>query len=149
MGRADFSRRKESCRNAVTHGFQVLGDDIKAESEVPRDVLEEGPLGLTLPENASHIWPEVTWIGVASALAGHAEGLAWIPAMNEVNAASPRLAVEGLEVSPDGSAVKDSIRHPGEQDVLRVRGVLDVADGAVVGLGKVESEVKASDASTE
>jgi len=147
--RTDFSRRKESCRNPVTHFFQLAGDDIKSESEVPGDVLEEAPLGLTLADDAGDLGPEVAWVVGPGSLTRNAERLARIAAMNNVNESAPRSGVELLEVAPDGSAVKDSIRHPGEEDVLWVRLDLDVTDRPVAGDGEMEPKVEPTDAGTE
>jgi hypothetical protein len=146
---ADFSRCKESRRNQVTHFDQVFGDHVEPKPQMPGDVLEEAPLGLTLADDAGDVGPEVAGVGLAEPLPGDAERLARIPAMNNVNQPSPRAGVELLEVSPHRCGVKESIRHPGEEDVLRVRFVLDVADGAVAGDGPLEAEVESADAGTE
>lgn len=116
---------------------------------MPGDVLEEAPLGLALAHDAGDVGPEVSRVGSAEALSGDGERLARIPAMNHVNESSPPLGIETLEIVPNGSPLKDSVRHPGEEDVLREPFDLDVADGAVLGLGDAEAEIEAGDPATE
>lgn len=69
--------------------------------------------------------------------------------MNNVNATPPSSGVKGAEVVPDRSAVKDSVRHPGKENVLAERFLLDIADRAVFGNGEFESEVDSADSGTE
>jgi hypothetical protein len=149
LRRADFSRRKESCRNPVTHFFQVLGDLLKSEREVPGDVLEEAPLGLALSNDSGNVGPEVAGVGGTGTVTCDTERLARIPAMNHVNESVPDPGIERLEIRPNGSSLKDSVRHPGEEDVLRVRLDLDVADRAIAGNGEMESKVEAANSRTE
>lgn len=146
MWRADFSRCKESCRNPVTHRFQVSGDDIKAESEVPGDVLEEAPLRLALADDAGDVGPEMALVCCASTLASDRERLARIPAMNDVNKSTPGFPGECSEIVPERPPIKEAICHPGTEDVLAARFLLDVADGSVAWNGEVESKVKPADA---
>lgn len=74
-----------------------------------------------------------------------AERLARITTMNHVNKTTPRSHVEPGDISPYGSPIKDSIRHPGEEDVLAVRVLFDPADCAVLRDGELDSEVKPAD----
>lgn len=145
---ADLSRREESCRNDVTQAFQVSGDFSKAEIDMTGDVLKEHQRRFGLGHDSGHMRPEVPGVFGASALAGDTERLARIAAMNDVNKSSPRAGVKDAEVSPDGSAVKDSIRHPGEEDFLAVRLDLDVADGAVLRDREVKPKIKTPNTST-
>ena len=69
--------------------------------------------------------------------------------MNDINESSTRSPVELLEVSPDGSSIKESLRHPGKEDVLAVRLDLDVADRAVLRDCEMESEIESTDPGTE
>ncbi len=146
---ADFRRCKESRRNSVTHLDQVSGDHVEPKPQMPGDVLEEAPLGLALADDAGDVGPEVPGVVGAETLAGDAERLARIPAMNNVNQASPVVPGKLLEVTPHRRGLKDSVRHPGEEDVLRERFVLDVADRPVAGDGELQAEVESTDATAE
>lgn len=146
---ANFRRRVESCRNAVTHRNQLAGDHVEPKPQMPAHVFEEHETGLTLSDHASDIWEEVSGIGVTLTLAGNRERLARVARSDAIHESTPRSSVELPEVSPDGSAVKDSIRHPGEEHVLRKRLDLDVADRAVRRDGERESKFEASDPGTE
>lgn len=147
--RADFSRRKESCRNPVTQRFQLAGDDIKSESEVPGDVLEEAPFRLTLPDDTSNVRPQMPLVLGSESLPRDRERLARIPAMNDVNKSTPGLPGECSEIVPERAPIKEAICHPGTEDVLAVRLLLDVADRPVAWDGQRQPEVKTSDAGTE
>jgi hypothetical protein len=149
MWGSDFRRRKESCRNPVTHFDQVTGDHVEPKPQMPGDVFEEAPLGLALSDDSGDIGPEVAGVFFTEPLASDAERLARIPAMNNVNQPSPLGAVELLEVSPHRRGVKLSVRHPGEENVLRECFDLDAADGAVAGDGEPQPEVNPADAGAE
>lgn len=65
--------------------------------------------------------------------------------MNDVNESSPGPAVELLEVVPERSPVKESVGHPGEEQILAGRLDLDVADRPVVRDDEPETKVNAAD----
>ena len=142
--RTDFIRRKESCRHAVTHAFQVSGDFAKSEAEMTGDVLKEAVRRLALGHDAGHMRPQVAGVVGSGSLAGEAERLARIPAMNNVNKSLPFAGVECSEIVPERPPIKDAICHPGAEDVLAERLLLDVTDRPVAGGCEVESEVNAS-----
>jgi len=80
---------------------------------------------------------------------GEGERLTRVASNDEIHCATPRSPVESFEISPDGSRRKESIRHAGEQDVLRELLDLDVADRPVAGDGSLEAEALGSDAGTD
>jgi len=55
--RADFLRRKQSCRNSEAEGSQIGPNSIEAESEVSGDILEEHDAGLNLRNDSSDRGP--------------------------------------------------------------------------------------------
>jgi hypothetical protein len=69
--------------------------------------------------------------------------------MNEVNEASPSVGLERLEVAPNGSAVNESVRHPGKEQVLTGAIDFDVADRSVIGDRVTKPEVDPTDAGAE
>jgi hypothetical protein len=147
VGRPDFRCREDPGRDAVAQVNEVANNVRRSAREVPGDVLEEAPLGLALADDVvSDVGPEVPGIGRSETLAEAGERLARIAAVNDVNASSPAPAVEGCEVSPDWSAVKESVRHPGAEDVAAGPLDLDVADRPVRRDCEGEPKVDTSDA---
>lgn len=67
---------------------------------MPGDVFEEAPLGLDLVDDAGNVWPEVSFIILATTLAGGAERLAWIPREDGVDMPAPCVTGEGAQVVP-------------------------------------------------
>jgi hypothetical protein len=137
MWRPDFLRRKESCRNPVTHCDQISEDHVSPKPQMPRDVFTEDVLGLALSDNPGELRPEVSGIGVSESLAGDTERLARIPAMYDVNQSSPREAIESPKVIPDWGRVQYPVGHAAREDAPREVFDLDVRDRPVTGDGKV------------
>jgi len=106
-------------------------------------ILQKDNCRLGLDHDPSNVRPEVALVLLTPALAGGAEGLAREPRSHAIHDATPCDAVEAGEVPPEGSAIQDSIRHPGEKDILREPLNLDVADRPVRRDGELEAEVKA------
>lgn len=111
------------------------------------DVLKEADFWFALGHDSGQIRPEMPGIRRAFPLSGGAERLARIASMNNVNKSPPRAGVEPLEVAPDWSAVKDSVRHSGEKYILAEPFNLNVADCSVA-KDAPESVVKSAYAGT-
>lgn len=75
------------------------------------DVLEEAPGGLALSKNSSDIWPEVTLVVFAAAMAGEAEWLAGVAASDAIHEATPWASVEGAQVTPDRRRSQATLLH--------------------------------------
>lgn len=110
-----------------------------------RDVLEEGPFWSDLGDDACHIRPEVAGIVFAEPRARERERLARITGSDDMNAAAPRSAVEGLEIVPDKSRSQGRICHPGHEDSRCETVSLDKAHSAISGLSDVQAEIQSSD----
>jgi hypothetical protein len=63
-----------------------------------------------------------------------------------MNAAAPRVAVEGSQIVPDRSRSQGRVRHPGHEDGRGESVSLDIAHGPVSGFGQVQPEIQSSDA---
>lgn len=100
MRRPDFSRREQSRRNPVAKADQVSGDLGKAEAEMMGDIFQEDEVGLDLADDAGHVRPQVTLVGLGPSLPGDGEWLARITGSDAMNAATPRAAVEGSQIRP-------------------------------------------------
>lgn len=96
---------------------------------MPAHVLEEAPLGLTLSNNASDIWPEVTRVVCSEPLTGDAERLARISPNDSRNAATPRSAVEGSQIRPYRRLIQPPRFHPRSQNFDCRCFVLHATDG--------------------
>ena len=64
------------------------------------DVLEEHERRLDFADDPGDVGPEVPGVVFTSLFAGDAEGSAGITSNDAMNAATPRLAVEGFEIAP-------------------------------------------------
>jgi hypothetical protein len=93
-----------------------------------RHIFQNDNCGFRLADDASDIGPEVAGVGVSFPLPGGREGLAREARSHAIHDTAPRASVEGAEVAPDRSPVKESVRHPGEEDVLAERVELGATD---------------------
>lgn len=66
-----------------------------------------------------------------------------------MNAAAPGPAVEAAQIVPDRSRSQGRVRHPGHENGRGESVSLDMANGAISGLGDVQSEIQSSDAGTK
>ena len=102
VGGADFRRREEAFRDPVAKAFEVWANNVEvAKPKVSAHVFEEAPSWLTLSDDSRDRGPEVPWVCGSEPLSGDAEGLTGITANDSLHAASPRAAVEGVQISPD------------------------------------------------
>jgi len=76
VGRTDFRRRKEACRNFVAHADQSAGDLGESEAEMMGDILEKDEGRLDLADDARDMRPEVARVLGAEALARDGKRLA-------------------------------------------------------------------------
>lgn len=147
--RADFRRREESCRKAVAHADQALGDFGKSEAQMMRDVLQEDEGRFAFADNSRDVRPQVPRVGRALALSCERERLARIARKEDVHAAAPRSAVEACNIVPDRSRIQGRVFHPGHEDGRGVGFPLDVTHSPVSADGEVQAEVESAGARTE
>ncbi len=149
MGRADFRRRKQSCRKAVAQRDQSAGDFGEAEAEMMGDVFEKDEGRLNLADDAGDMRPEVARVVRAPSLARHAERLARIARRDDIHRAAPRSAVECGNVVPDSSLIQGRVRHPRHESGRSVGFPLDMAHSSISGQGEGEAEIDPARAGTE
>ena len=107
------------------------------------NVFEKHAARFAFLNESSDVGPQPSFIVYPSSLASDRDWLARKASHDEINESFPGLAVKCSDVVPEGSPVKDSIRHPGEEDRLAERVALNVADRPRVRDGEFDSEVKA------
>jgi len=149
VGRADFRRREEACRKAVTHADQSCGDFGETEAEMMGDILEEDEGRFDLADDAGDMRPEVARVVRAPALASDRERLARIARSDDVHRAAPRAAVEGSNIVPDRSPIQGRVFHPRHENGRSVGFPFDMAHSSISGQGDGESEVDATSAGAE
>jgi len=99
---ADFRRREEAFRDPVAKAFEVWANNVpESKSKVSAHVLEEAPSWLTLSDDSRDRGPEVAGVLGAEPLAGNRKRLAGIASNDSSHSATPRSAVEGVQISPD------------------------------------------------
>lgn len=79
-------------------------------------------------------------------MAREGEGLAGITGSDEMNAAAPGPAVKGSQIVPDKSRSQGRVRHPRHESGRGESVSLDIANGAIPGLGDVHAEIQSADA---
>ncbi len=141
VGRADFRRRKQSCRKPVAQRDQSAGDFGEAEAEMMGDVFEEDEGRLDLADDPGDMRPEVARVIRAPALARHAERLARIARRDDIHRAAPRLAVECGNVVPDNSLIQGRVRHPRHESGRGICFPLDMAHSSISGQSEGKPEI--------
>lgn len=146
---ADFRRRKQSCRNDVTHADQFSGDFGKSEAEMMGDIFEEYDGCIAFADDARDVGPKVSRISRPKAPPGNREWLARIACSEDIHEAAPWSAVEGSNVVPDRCRIQGLVFHP-RHESSRCEGFpLDVTHSPVSGTGDVEAEIESAGACAE
>jgi len=110
-GVAGFGRAEYSCRNAVAQSLQWRDKGRKLSAGVPRDVLSEDKIRPALGGNAADFGGEEAFAIGPGALTGNRVVLAGIARSEDMNEATPRLAIEGSHVRPDRRRMKPPRFH--------------------------------------
>ena len=143
MGGADRGSAEQIPRRIVPDGGQSTEDGSEqSEPNKSRDVFENNPSGLNLPNDALDIRPEPPLVLGAELLARGADGLTWEASRDEIHNSAPRSAVEGCEIVPDRSSIQGRLFHPCHESGRCECFPLDVTDGAVVGEGDGEAKLE-------
>ncbi len=149
VGRTDFRRRKQACRNAVAHADQSSGDFGEPEAEMMGDVFEEDEGRLDFADDASDMRPEVSRVVRAPAFARDGERLARIARSDDVHRAAPRAAIEAGNVVPDRRWIQGRLFHPCHESGRGVGFPFDMAHSSISGDGNGEPEVEPACAGAE
>jgi hypothetical protein len=98
------------------HLGQISKNSSKPASSEHWGVFHENVAGFHFANDAGHFSPEsAAGPADAGSFAGGADVLAGKPSRNHVNTASPRLAVEGSHVVPNGEWLKAAVVLPGHE----------------------------------
>jgi len=146
---ARFSRSEQACLCAEAHSGKFVEDVGKSQIDMAFDVFAEDPFGLDFSDDAGDIGPEMPGIVDAPSFAGTAERLAGIAGRDDMNAATPRLAVKGFEIVPNKRCAQGRVFHPRHESGRSVSFPLDISHSPISGLGDMQSEVEAGVAGTE
>jgi hypothetical protein len=122
--------------------LKVSDDVLQAKGEMPGDVLEEAPFGADLGDDAGDIGPEVARIRLAFALPREGKRLAGITGSDDMNASTPRTAIEGFEIVPDRSRSQGRIRHPCHESGRGETVSLDITGSSICGFCEVKAEIE-------
>lgn len=147
--RADFRRRKQSCRKDVAHADQFSGDFGKSKAQMIGDIFEEDESRSAFPDDAGNVRPEMARIGLAEAAAGDRERLTRVARSEDIHDAAPRAAIEGCKVVPDRCRIQGFVFHPRHESGCCEGFPLDVTHSPVSGTGDVEAEVEPASAGAQ
>jgi hypothetical protein len=112
---------------------------------MPWHVFKEAPLRLHLFDDAGDVWPEVPGVVFPLAGAAECEGLAGITGRDEMNAATPRFAIEGFEIVPNRSRIQGRVRHPRHESGCGETVSFDITHSSVSGFCEVKAKIKSCD----
>jgi len=113
------------------------------------DVLKEAAPWSEKSNAVCDVRPEVPRVVLASALAGCAEGLAWVATSEDVHSVAKRCPREGLKIRPDRCWVHESRFHFADQ-IRNCEGFdLTKSDCAQIWDCSLESKLNASVSSAE
>jgi len=149
LRRADFLRRKQARRNLKTQPLKVGNDLSEADTEMAGDVLQEHLYGFHFLHDSPDVGPEMAGVVDAAALAGVAERLAGKPRTDDMNASTPRLAVEGSEIRPHRRRSQGTLAHARRQDFDAIRFDLHIADCSRRGNSESGREVESADSGAQ
>ena len=108
-----------------------VGNDLsEADTEMAGDVLQEHLYGFHFLHDSPDVGPEMAGVVDAAALAGVAERLAGKSRTDDMNASTPRLAVEGSEIRPHRREIQPPFLSTRSQDFGAIGFPLHVADDA-------------------
>lgn len=113
--RAALLRRPQARRNSVIHSDQVLGDLVEPDGQMAGDVLAKHESWPGLSHEASNRGPEVARVIHSAALASRAERLAGVSRNDEIHRSTPRVAIDGGNVTPDRRRVQVAFFHTRDQ----------------------------------
>lgn len=117
------------------------------------DVLEADEPGLETLDKSGDVGPEMSLIFVGALLPGHREGTARITASDDIHDATPRLRIEGAEITPDRCLVQRPFFHTPDQYAGCIGFPLQVTDRANAMAcpsdSLVQSELETSDAGAD
>lgn len=122
--------------------MKLSPDDIEAEAEVSFNILEEDGERPDFVDDAADVGPEVALVVLSEPAAGGAEGLAGITGSEDMNAATPRAAVEGSNIRPHRSRIHEPRFHRSNQVEAGEGFDLHMTDDASAGNGQSKAEVK-------
>jgi len=99
---ADFRRREEAFRDPVAKAFEARFNNVEvSKPKVASHVLEIAPGWLNLSDDSLDARPEVPRVGCSEPLSSDGKRLAGIAPNDSSHLATPRVAVEGVQISPD------------------------------------------------
>ena len=149
--RANFCRAEQACRRRVAHVPKLTQHGLKAEGDVPRDVLNEDPLGAALPNNSGDLWPEVTGIVGFTAFTSGAEPerLEGVSGKDGIKGTPEGPCIKTAQIVPDWGRSEVSCALGGDEHASRPVLPFDKRAGVIAGLGEHEAQIKASAACAE
>jgi hypothetical protein len=131
MGSANIVRAEHAPFCIVPERGQVSEYTSEASSSEHWAVLHKRMLGSYLANDPRHLAPEAALASFdAGASSGGADVLAREASRYHVNKASPRRAIEGADIVPDGKGSKTAVFLAGDEAAARVEIFFDGDDSA-------------------
>lgn len=144
MRTAHFSRCEQARFCAVAQAAKAGRDLGKSQIDVPFDVLCEDRGWPDFVDDPLDFGPQVPGIAPPAALPGQAERLARISGSEDMNAVTPRAAVEGSQIVPDRRSIQRLVVHPRHESGRGMGFPLDETCSAISGVGDGNAELEAA-----
>ena len=150
MRSPNFRRREDAFRDPVAKAFKVGADNVVvSKPKVSCHVLEEAPLRPDLSNDSLDARPEMARVCGPEPLSGDAKRLARVSPNDSSHAATPRAAVEGVEISPDRRVIQGIVFNTRCQDFAGSDFVFHVADRASSRESQSDSSIESTGSATE
>lgn len=142
MRTAHFSRCEQARFCAIAQAAKAGRDLGKSQIDVPFDVLREDGGGAHFANDPLDFGPQVPGIGPTASLSGEAERLARITGSEDMNAVTPRPAVEGSQIVPHRRSIQRRVVHPRHESGRGMGFPLDETCSAISGVGDGKAKLE-------
>jgi hypothetical protein len=142
---ADFRRTEDAFRDPVAKAFEAWFNNVEvSKPKVSSHVLEEAPSRFNLSDDPLDRGPEMPRVCCSEPLSGDGEGLAGIASNDSSHLSTPRVAVEGVQISPDRRVMKGTVRNTRCQDFAGSDFVFHVQDRSSAAQSSLNSQVESA-----
>lgn len=144
-----FERAEQARFDCKAQLAKFPKDGVGSQGHMAFDVFEEAPFGIEFTDDAFDLRPKVSGIIFTAASAGKAEGLAGISSSEDMNFATPRLAVEGCNVTPERRLIQGLVFHPCHKSGRSEGFPFDVTNSSISGFCDVKAKFESADTGAE
>jgi hypothetical protein len=131
---ACFARREQPRFWSVTQSAKAFAHVGTSQIEVAFDVFGKDPFGANFADDSGDVGPQMAGVIRPFPEASKAEWLAGITGSEDMNASTPRRAIEGFKIVPNRRLIQGRVCHPRHESSRGMGFPLDVTDSAISGV---------------